>query len=582
MRLLDDLNEQQRQAATAGAGPVLIVAGPGTGKTKTLTAHIAYLLTAGHTNPAEIMALTFTAKAAREMRQRLAALLGSGAAVLPPIMTFHAFGHALLKRHGAIKTLVSKQQHDDIIRGLTKPAAFKGLHSRELSLLISRAKTMLGPPDDEPMRQLLVAYQVALAEQNLHDFDDLLCKAYDVLRYATTSRQTYTHVLVDEFQDTNELQYELLKLLTDGCNVFAIGDPNQSIYAFRGASAMMFDHFRRDFPDLQTVNLTVNYRSRPEIIELANAVFPNSPQLVPHRTAPGSVQALQTLNEYSEAAYIISEIEKGIGGSDFLHAHADEVAGQPCDYAVLYRTHRAAKTVQKAFAEAGIPYQIAGEGSPYERPAMQAMIAGLRFLHDPANNLPVVKNLKPSRVEALLADFAIADDTKICDAAAALAKRLTVEDEPHLPQFLGMLVQFGAGKIGLAASIKHLDHISESDFYDSSINAVALLTIHASKGLEFEHVFLCASEETIMPKRKQKGEGNLAEERRLFYVAVTRAKKQLTTLYTKTRMGCPAKPSCFITELSAEVLPRAIDPNMPALEKRLRKRASQRAQTSLF
>src|SRR6266702_205366 len=289
----------------------------------------------------------------------------------------------------------------------------------------------------------------------------------------------------------------------------------------------MFDRFRRDFPDLQAVDLTVNYRSLPEIITLAIVVFPNSPQLIPHHIEPGSVQALQTLNEYSEAAYIIGEIEKGIGGSDFLHVHADEeTAGQPRDYAVLYRTHRAAKTVQKAFAEAGIPYQIAGEDSPYERPAMQAIVAGLRFLHDPAQaDLPGLKNLKQSQVQALLADLAIADGTKVCDTAAALAERLAIEDEPHLPQFLGMLVQFGAGKIGLAAAVKHLDHMSESDFYDPSINAVALLTIHASKGLEFEHVFLGASEETILPKLNKKGEGNLAEERRLFYVAATRAKR---------------------------------------------------------
>ncbi len=247
---------------------------------------------------------------------------------------------------------------------------------------------------------------------------------------------------------------------------------------------------------------------------------------------------------------MINEIERGIGGSDFLKAHVDGTDRQPRDYAVLYRTHQAGKALQKAFAEAGIPYQIAGEGSPYERPEIQTILAELRTSENP-------------------------DKLQVCDLTKQIAEARNLITE-NLGQLFSMLVQFGAD---IEAALKHIDDISEQEFYDPSVNAVTLMTIHASKGLEFEHVFLIAAEEGILPKQTSE---NLDEERRLFYVAATRAKQNLDILCTKTRTSQPAKPSRFITELPEAVLPRTADPNMPALERRLRKRRQKRAQTSLF
>lgn len=340
MQFLQELNEQQRRAVQTGDGAVLIVAGPGTGKTKALTARVAYLLGSGRARPAEIAALTFTNKAAREMRERLEKLLGNGAK-LPKITTFHALGAEMLKRHGSDEKLLDERQRTEIIRELVKPATFKGVSVREFGLLISRAKTSLDSSFDQPTRQLLQRYEIALAEQGLRDFDDLLAKSFELLRSDKDRRPRYKYVLVDEFQDTSELQYEILKLLGAGQNIFAIGDPSQSIYSFRGAATEMFGHFREDFPEAREIDLTVNYRSRPEIIKLANAIFPDSPQLEAHQTGKGKVRAVQTLNEYSEAVYILSEIEKGIGGSDMLKANGDHNVREPRDYAVLYRTHRA-------------------------------------------------------------------------------------------------------------------------------------------------------------------------------------------------------------------------------------------------
>jgi ATP-dependent DNA helicase UvrD/PcrA len=635
MNLLDGLNEEQRWAVEAGDGPTLIAAGPGTGKTKTLTARIAWLLEGRKASASEIVALTFTNKTAREMRERVGHLLDAGSK-LPKITTFHALGADLLKSHGFTEKLLDERQRTEIIREISKPAVFKGVPVRELSLLISRAKTSLGTGPKMPssparsgiqsntsgreaatlstgfrlprlesrtgsgrndeygksVAELLRRYESALGERGLHDFDDLLAKSFELLRSAEAKRTNYKYLLVDEFQDTSELQYELLKLLGAGENIFAIGDPNQSIYAFRGAGAEMFERFRADFPNVQGIDLTVNYRSRPEIVKLANAVFPKAPQLEASNTGKGVVQVLQTLNEYSEAAYILSEIERGIGGSDMLKANGGQDVREPRDYAVLYRTHRAAKVLQRAFAEAGVPYQIAGEGSPYEQPEIQAVIAIMRYLHRPAEEgkqelmkSPALKNPSLSQLEALLVKFPMPEAFSVCDFAARIVEALPFDKDKlqqNLQQFLGSLVQFGACESGLGPCLEYIDKISESEFYDPSVNAATLLTIHAAKGLEFNHVFLAAAEEETLPKLTKGGESNLEEERRLFYVAVTRAKENLEILHAKSRGGEPGKLSRFVSEIPESILLRTIDPSMTILERRTTKRRQKRAQTSLF
>lgn len=606
-QILDELNNEQRRAVEAGDGVALIVAGPGTGKTKTLTARMAWLLESGQAKPEDIVALTFTNKAAREMRERLGGLLGEGSK-LPKIATFHALGRDLL-RASEIGTLISERERNEIIRGLSKPAALRGANVREMSLLISRTKTSITPSDDEPIWELLRAYETALTDAGMHDFDDLLCKALEILRDDEAPRPGYKYVLVDEFQDTSEMQYEILKLLGSGGNIFAIGDPNQSIYAFRGAGAEMFVRLRQDFPQVQEIDLIINYRSRPEIIALANAIFPDSPQLLPDKKSVPqnyagahfrgkSVQALQTLNEYSEAAYMLGRIEQGIGGSTMLSANGDQEVREPRDYAVLYRTHRAAKVLQRAFADSGVPYQVVGEGSPYEQPEVQGIIEIMRCLHAPSDQaklrlmkLPALKSPTLSQIDALLVKFQSADDLLVVDLARDIAEKLEFGQDSqrqNIQQFLGSLVQFGSCQQGLAACLRHIDEISEGEFFDPSVNAVTLLTIHAAKGLEFPHMFLIAAEEGILPKTAQgrtlrnNDTAPVDEEHRLFYVAVTRAKDNLEILHTKFRGGEPAKLSRFASELPETMLPRSTDPDMKTLERRAEKRRQKRAQTSLL
>ncbi len=587
----EDLNDAQRQAVDAHDGPVLIIAGPGTGKTKTLTARIAWLLEHQSTTQPEIVALTFTNKAAREMRNRLRKLLGRSSGSKPNITTFHALGADLLRRQRKHEQLLSEQRRAEIIRQLAKSPSLKNLSVRELSLMISRAKTSLSDLD-QPAMQLLERYEAALASQGVHDFDDLLVKGFELLQAGNAKRLGYTHVLVDELQDTSELQYEMLKLLAGGANIFAIGDPNQSIYSFRGAGAEMFECFRKDFPATREIALTVNYRSRPEITRLANAVFPNAPRLVPASEGSGRVCTVQTLNEYSAAAYILREIEQGIGGSDMLKASGDHDVREPRDYAVLYRTHRAARALQRAFGEAGVPYQTAGEGSPYEQPEVQAVIACMRYALLPSDvakaelvKFSLLRCPSLTQIEALLVKFPKPHDQSVCDFAGGIAGLLGFErPEQHqnIRQFLGSLVQFGPCAGGLEKSLEHIDKISESEFFDPSVNAVTLLTIHAAKGLEFTRVFLIAAEEGILPKHSKESAADVDEERRLFYVAVTRAKETLDIMHAKTRAGAPGKLSRFVAEIPGGLLPRTVDPDMASLETRAAKRRLRRAQASLF
>ncbi|HEX7964016.1 MAG TPA: ATP-dependent helicase [Candidatus Saccharimonadales bacterium] len=577
MAVQTQLNDNQARAAHAGNGPLLIVAGPGTGKTKTLSARIAYLVREGRAQPEQILALTFTKKAAEEMRERVRMLLraeGRAPQTLPYISTFHALCHELL---GGELTFASDAQRTALIKQLDKPAPFKRLSPRELGLLISRAKNKA--EDDAELFKLVARYDMALNELGLVDFDDLLLRAHQLLAEDDAARKRiqarFTHILVDEFQDTNRLQYDLLQLLRGTDNLFVIGDPLQSIYGFRGASGGIFEQFRSDFPAAAAIELDTNYRSTPEIVRLSNALFPAAPNLRAHAERPGQVRAVQVLNEYSEAAWVVAEIQKAIGGGDMLRAVSDDDAGLHHalkDFAILYRSRSAAAAVQKAVADSGLPYQVVGEGSPYDQPRVQALIALLRGAV--GHESPQLEGFSPSQ-QAAVRDL-LGDTSGIVPLALAEKSMQLLGFEPSssLQQFLGSLVRFKT----LDEAVTHFDALAETNFYDPAADAITLLTIHASKGLEFAHVFLIAAEEGVLPHAK----ADLEEEKRLFYVAVTRAKDALDSTYATKRGGEPAVPSRFITDLPQDVLPRQTDPNLAADQRRAGKRAAKRSQQTLF
>ena len=577
--MLDDLNELQLQAATAANGPILITAGPGTGKTKTLTARVVHMLANG-IRADDIVALTFTNKAAREMQERVHASVQDNTA-LPVISTFHALASRLLREAGDDRRLMNEAERLELLTGLSRPQALRQVSAHELSQQLSHFRSAITPPEDSELVSFAQQYEAVLQKQQLQDFDGLLQTLHKLQEQGKI--RTFPYVLVDEFQDTSDLQYAVLRGLVRDANLFAIGDPQQSIYGFRGAGSDMFARFLEDYPDARSITLTVNYRSAKAIVAIGNAVIPGSPQLVAASLVDGHGHAVRTLNEYSEAAYVLQRVEQGIGGSDMLKAHGDQQVQQPRDYAVLYRTHRAARAVQKAFSEAGIPYQVVGEGSPYMRPDLQMIIGGMRYISlGRSGTVPKRAALSEQQVRSLLAMVQWDETIRIPDLASDIATVFGIAQDDGLRQLGNTLVQFGGGAAGLAAALQYLDDMSETVFYDPAVNAVPLLTIHAAKGLEFDHIFLIAAEEGILPKLTRSQEMDMDEERRLFYVAVTRAKTELTILRAQFRNGKPAQCSRFVEAILSAILPRIDDPDLAEAQRRHKKRSFKRAQGSLF
>lgn len=467
-----------------------------------------------------------------------------------------------------------------LIKSLRKSAELKSLTTNELALEISRLKNQASETKDTSFDNLRRAYDAALEEHGLCDFDDLLLKTRELLKTEKPDLP-YNHILVDEFQDTNTLQYELLQLIRNNDNICVIGDPLQSIYGFRGADSTMFDRFAADFPDTKKVYLPVNYRSVPEVVQLTNEIFLDSPKLTAHTETTGKVAAIEVLNEYSEAARIIDTIEQSIGGSSFLKSHEmkyDQHEGEHTfrDFAILYRTHHAGKTVQRLLGESGIPFQAVGEGSFYERPAIWATIQIMRYFIDPSvtlTSVPALKNVSATQINVLLKTI---DGTQNVTDLAVNIMDIFGLDQAERSQFIGGLVRFDDE--GLAAYMRHVDELMTTDFYDAAADAVTLTTIHAAKGLEFNHVFLIAAGEGVLSHKNV----DVDEERKLFYVAASRARTQLDILYARTRTGKPAELSRFVRDIDGAILPRTLDENIQAQKRRIAKRAAKRNQGTLF
>jgi superfamily I DNA/RNA helicase len=584
MGVLEGLNQSQRRAAEVGEGPVAIVAGPGTGKTKTLTARIAYLVESGRAKPDQILALTFTKKAAEEMQKRLQYNIPNFCEVRPRkgqkdgvvnVSTFHGLCYELLHDETPFATEAERLQ---IIKSLLRPKSLKELSARELGLIISRAKnsTEASEPD---VAKAVRAYNKALASHDLRDFDDLLLKARELLKSDKEVRQKtqkrYRYILVDEFQDTNRLQYEILKLLLRHQNILIIGDPNQSIYGFRGASGTVFEQFRADFPNHTRIALTTNYRSVPQIVRLSNSLFEEAPSLEAASGGSGLVRAVEVLNEYSEAQWVLNEIQRGIGGGDLLTAVSDDLRTHHrrlSDFAVLYRSRPAAAVFQKLLAESGLPYQVVGDGSPYDHPCIQAIVTLLKnaLSGEPVN----LEGYGSAQRRLLEQELAAAHEALPAALVEKLIDILGIEPSRDLQQLASVIVRFK----DVSSAVKYFDKIAGSGFYDPTADAITLLTVHASKGLEFPHVFLIGAEEGILPSAR----GDEAEEKRLFYVAATRARERLEVLHARNRGGQKSEASRFIKNLPPDVLKRLVDPEMETQARRIAKRAAKNSQTSLF
>ncbi|MBI5668861.1 MAG: UvrD-helicase domain-containing protein [Chloroflexi bacterium] len=632
--LLDGLNEPQRQAITAGEGPVLVLAGPGSGKTRVLTHRIAYLIREMGVYPGGIMAVTFTNKAAGEMRARVENILGrrmEGAQV----GTFHAICARLLRKEA------SHTQHrsdyliydtDDQIALVTQALNelnldHKKYRPRQMLDFISGAKNELIPPDKyqmksylgEIVRRIYERYQELLVASNARDFDDLLMDTVLLLRDNDEVRQKYQkfieYLLVDEFQDTNMAQYELVKLLAKPQdNVFVVGDEDQAIYGFRGADYRNVLQFRRDFPDAKVILLEQNYRSTQIVLDAARSVIDKNSHRTPKalftdRLGGAPLTVFEAYSETDEAEYVIERINE-LRQKDRL---------QYRDFAVMYRTNAQSRALEEAFVRHNVPYRLIGGVGFYKRREIRDLLAYLRLVNNPDDavsftrviNVPkrgigkkTIEDLQrwalrqrytigqalgalangeasilPGSAVRKLVDFhtmlagwrelAAAGDLVALmeDIIVRIGYTLHLHDSSDRPEeamerqenvreLLALLEKDRAKPLG--DFLEEVSLVADVDTLAEDKNSVTLLTLHAAKGLEFPVVFITGLEEGLLPHLRSLDEPDgMAEERRLFYVGLTRAMHHLYLTYAFRRMtygdSSPSLPSRFLADIPARL-----------------------------
>ena len=538
--LLAGLDPDQRAAATIVQGPLLIIAGPGTGKTRTLTHRLAHLIADHDTPPESCLAITFTRRAAGEMRERLEHLLPDGAGKRVMVTTFHALGLTLLR----------EQQHR---LGLGAPLRVAGerealaLARETLGISLRDAQSLLADRANRP-----VAYIQALRQRGLVDFDDLIGLTVDLLAanpdLAAHYRSRWPHLAIDEYQDVDERQYQLVKLLSaGGASLCAIGDPDQAIYGFRGTDVRFFQQFQSDYEKARVVQLTRNYRSTRSIVEAAlQAVAPTT--LVRDRAlqAQNTTPTLLTLRtcstERAEAEFIVASIERFLGGTsltsfDTGRASAHTAASYTFnDFAILYRTDAQTPPLVEALARSGIPFQKRAHGPLVHHPTVQALLTQIK--------------LQPSDVPLT---------TRLTQAADVLAR--SEAPDADLRCITDALLPL-AGKHGadLDAFVNELTLGVDVDLHDPRAERVSLLTLHASKGLEFRVVFLAGCEDGLLPHRFRFDDdaADLSEERRLFFVGLTRAKERLILTHARRRHwqgeSRDRHPSPFLRDIHERLL----------------------------
>ena len=627
----DGLNDEQARAVTHGDGPLLILAGAGSGKTKTLTHRIAYLIGELKVFPSRILAVTFTNKAAKEMRQRLAQLLDEDAdnrQFMPWTGTFHSICVRILRMDGAHIGLdkrfliydtdnqISLMKQIMKARGLTD----KDIKPRAVLSVISNAKNEMRSAEDfsmsargpreQKIAELFFAYEKALKEAAALDFDDLLIKTVELLRAKSDIRQKwqrqFEYILIDEYQDTNAVQYALIKLLVnERRNLCVVGDDAQSIYSFRGADYTNILNFERDFPGTTVVKLEQNYRSTGAILDLANSLIQHNIHRMDKNlwTANGDgidPKLWQLYSESEEALAIANEIQAQIANGR-----------QYGDVAVLYRTNAQSYAIERALRQSYIPYKIVGGLRFLDRAVVKDVLAYLRLLYQPsdrvsflrivnvpkrgigtvsvakfldwndaarrdivsgllaveeANNLTARAKRPLLELGKILEELQQEIDGSPAELIEKIIKRTGYEDfiNDGTPQAeermenIGVLLAEAKAYVDVPAFLEEMALMSSVD--TAAEQQVTLMTLHAAKGLEFPVVFLAGLEEGILPHARVFDSGkadDIEEERRLCYVGVTRAREELfvSCASSRTQFGQIGynMPSRFLDEMGLMV-----------------------------
>ena len=616
--LLDNLNPQQLQAVTAGDGQILVLAGPGSGKTRVLTRRLAWLIEHEGIPAYDIIAVTFTNKAAREMESRVVNLVQRSLEGIW-LGTFHAMCARLLRRESNLlpfksnfvifdendqQSLVKKALREfNIDEKAHRPASVLSAISSAKNDLLTPKEMPTGSYREEVVSRVYTRYQELLQINNAVDFDDLLFYAARLLQENPAVREKYSqrfrHVLVDEFQDTNLAQYELLKhLCSHHKNIFVVGDEDQSIYRWRGADYRNVLRFEKDFPACEKILLEQNYRSTQSIVEAARGVIDHNRNRTPkhlfsERGAGNKIIKFAAVDDHAEAAFVVDTIAQYLGAKK----------AKASDFAVMYRTNAQSRLIEEAFMHAGLPYRLVGATRFYGRREVKDVIAFLRLVENPADEVSLLRvvGVPPRGIgdKTMLALQAAAFQAGISAGEVLLDLGSKGEASPFWAQVgrsAALLADFGAlvgewvaakaqlsivalfdrilsdiryeGYIndqseegndrwdnvqelrrlaydfqerGLTEFLQNLALVSDQDTLPETseqekVGWVTLLTLHAAKGLEFRQVFIIGLDEGILPHSRSRDDPEeMAEERRLFYVGITRAKDQLYLVRAERR-----------------------------------------------
>jgi DNA helicase II / ATP-dependent DNA helicase PcrA len=635
-QLLAGLNPSQREAVTLPDGPALVIAGAGSGKTRVLTSRIGFLLAEGRARPHEILAITFTNRAAAEMRERVDQLVGASRGMW--VMTFHAACGRILRREAdrlgyrsnftiydqADQVRVVKASLEELGRD---PKRFppRGIHSRisaEKNRLVSAAqfRESIGNFFEQVVADVFELYERRMHASNAMDFDDLLVRTVDLLESFADVRErwqgAFNHLLVDEYQDTNHAQYRIVRLLSDAHrNVFVVGDVDQAIYTWRGADIRNILDFERDFPDARVVRLEQNYRSSQRILDAANAVIENNSGRMEKRlwSDLGSgepIRVIEAEDEHDEARIVAARI----GG--LLEAGASA-----SDIAVFYRTNAQSRVLEDLLVRHGVPYQVIGGPRFYERAEIKDAMAYLSVLDNPSDEIalrriinqprrgigdasvdrlsftasstgrslwnaledPDAAGLGTAAARAVRGFRGLMDDLRdravelpVGDLLELLLERngvielleaeRTIEASgriENLQELVGVAREYVARseEPSLAGFLQEVSLTADADALATDENGsgrVTLMTLHNAKGLEFDAVFVIGMEQNLFPHARSIEEANLEEERRLCYVAITRARRELALVYARQRTLFGARgfnaPSQFLSEIPENLI----------------------------
>ena len=626
---LADLNPAQREAVLATEGPLLVIAGAGSGKTRVLTYRVAHLISAIGVKPNEILAITFTNRAANEMRERLERLMGDTARRIW-ILTFHAACGRILRREaerlGYTSRFTIYDQADQVrvVKTILEEEGFdpKRFVPRGIHAQISAAKNQLVGPDqfrarvasfyDQTVADVYERYQKRLHRSNAMDFDDLLYLTVEVLQRFPDAwerwQKAFRYVLVDEYQDTNHAQYRLLQLLAEKHrNVCAVGDPDQSIYAFRGADIRNILEFERDFGETKTVALEQNYRSTNHILGAANGVIANNRErkeknLWSELGDGDPVEVIEVEDEQSEARYVAARI-----------AQLEDEPISRREIALFYRMNAQSRVLEQTLRMSRIDYRVLGGPRFYDRLEIKDAIAYLQVIDNPADGVSLARianrprrgigDASIARLQAFADGHGVtlfealgrAEEAGVTAAPLRALQQLhtlllslmSAAQELDVPELLGQVLERsgtieayeaertieargrvenleafvdGAREYQLAAEeptlsgfLQEISLYTEQDALDDEQNQVTLMTLHNAKGLEFRAVFIVGCEEEVFPSARSIEEQGIEEERRLFYVGMTRAMERLTLTHASARLlwgrTTHNLPSRFLDEL---------------------------------